>query len=222
MTNKKELPISTGTSNNQNSVLFCPGARQSESGDFVILGQVFSYPNSWKGLLALIAICLTIVSSIFVGLVYARGENIALFGAWVGSDTHSIDRFVINEKGERKRYDTYQIGFWTPSPETAKTYKSDNSTPLPLWQSQVDDAKVDDFGDKLRSIPMVNGYRRSPVIGHGQTNYKAGYWWVVALDKRVPVEQVIYLYRKHWSLPSSEPQNIYVEVLPPGDFGYKK
>lgn len=205
-------------------VLVCHGARQSESGDFVILGQVFSYPKTWKGLLAWLVFCLTIAVVILIGLVYARGENIAIFGSWVRGS--SIDRFVINERGERVRYDTYQVAFWTPSPETEKSFRPGRSTSLPRWQLAVDDKKVDHFGDELRKIPMVNGYRRWAVIGHGQTDYKAGYWWVVALDKNVTVEQVMHVYRDYWTIPGSEPgskpENIYVEVLPPGDFGYRK
>jgi hypothetical protein len=193
----------------------CSNGRQTDAGDFVILGQVLCYPKTWKGVVATLIIGAVAVAVTYNLFVIGNSRTVDSVASIFGSGTQ---RFAVEADGKRTPYHTYQIGFWSPSPQTEASFRpSVSGDTLPAWQRAVSDDRVVEFGARLRSVSGVNGYRRTLVTGHGQTGYKAGYWWILALDERVEVDEIIKVYREFWKTT----EKIYVEVIPPGDFGYK-
>jgi hypothetical protein len=194
----------------------CSNGRQSDAGDFVILGQVLCYPKTWKGVVATLIIGAVAVAVTYNLFVIGNSRTVDSVASIFGSGTQ---RFAVEADGKRTKYHTYQIGFWTPSAGTEESFiPPPDGKAISSWQKGVTEDHVNDFGLKLRTLRGVNGYRRWLVTGHGQSGFKVGYWWIVALDESVTVDEVMKVYRDFWKTSES----VYVEVIPPGEFGYKR
>jgi len=162
-----------------------------------LLGQKVPYPRTVFGLLAVIAVCVTICLSLYVAGT-ARPENVA---AIVSLWTPRI--------GDEPIEDTFLLQFWTPSALTKEAFAG-SSDDAWKWQdcSEVD-AKA--FGDKLHENKSVVGYRRWEVFGHGTSTPKHGYWWVLTVREEFTIPDLEKAYREHWGMP--EEKQLYIETV---------
>jgi hypothetical protein len=172
-----------------------PGARKIK-----ILGQVVEYPETMHGVVFAVAVCVAIVFVVWI-VVHGPAENVrTIAGAF---------RTVESPKaGETKDVPgTSRLEFWTPSAKTVDFLKSKEG--LSAWEANATEERVKAFGELLKAKPGVNGYRRYEVWGHGVTEFKPGWWWVVRVREPFTAEQLIAEYRKFWGTDWP----LFVEVL---------
>lgn len=192
--------------------------------DFEILGWKFSWPANLIQLTAGMSLLFCVFGTI-VGLAYlflhAPTANLHALSNALG-----VRGYVATAGGKLEPQDTYQMGFWTPSAATVTTWQPRDAGGRPIdirpWQELQSDDRVVEFGAYLRKQfgPVrLNGYRRYAVAGHGRSNYKEGYWWVVSLSDNVDPDELIRVYREFWLKRqdgSYFDDKIYVEVSAAG------
>lgn len=103
------------------------------------------------------------------------------------------------------KINSYQICFWTPSPETRSTNWNDSNS----WQTNSSVARQLEFGAILKEGLHVSGYRRSAVFGQGQHNPKDGFWWTVTVTTNITVRDVVIAYKSFWKPKES----VYIETI---------
>ena len=181
--------------------------------EFVIFGQSFSFPQTWKGVASTLILCVTIVLTVYIVVNTSPDKLDRILSVFTS-------RVLVDTDGNTKTFQTYQIGFWTPGPDTGLNAAKQNIQ-LPDWQTDVSIEKMNEFGNKLHNAFGVNGWRNWEVSGHGTSTVKTGYWWVVAMKESVELEDIAELYREHWGESMSSPVGkIYMEIYP-GESGYR-
>lgn len=172
-----------------------PGVRKVK-----VLGQVVEYPETAHGVLAVLTVCVAIVFIVYF-VVHGPAENVrTIAGAF---------RTVESPKaGETKDVPgTSRLEFWTPGAKTADYLKSKEGDSA--WEANASDERVKAFGELLKGMKGVDGYRRYEVWGHGVSEFKPGWWWVIRVRDPFTVERLISEYRTYWKTPWP----MFVEVL---------
>jgi hypothetical protein len=168
-----------------------------------ILGQRFGYPDTPWGMAAVGLVCLL---GGFLAWLILQGTDADRLRA-VGDAWRSITVTPENEQVVEK--DAYRLEFWTPSARTKEAHEGREVLAKDKWEVLVDDSKVLEFGEKLRTTPGVQGFRRFEEFGHGRTQGKWGWWWTVGAEKDFTIDDLVRLYRAHWGTDD----RIYVEVI---------
>jgi hypothetical protein len=106
-----------------------------------------------------------------------------------------------------------QISFWTPSARTK------NTAGVKDWEKVESDARLDEFGDRLKKKGLVTGYRRVEVIGDGRGGRMAGAWWISSNDRDFHFADFLREYLDFWKPPGED--QVYMEVQPIAE-GYQK
>lgn len=165
--------------------------------DIELLGQGFRYPKSITGALSVLG-TLSAICFIVYSFLNADSEKLEQIRVW-------SSMFLGKEGKPTQSSGSKQIQFWTPSIKT-----SQSNGKLEDWEMDVTQEQVSEFGDKIYELDEVNGYRRYEVFGHGKSNKKWGWWWVVNVNNSFKPEQLSSVYREFWN---NSDQNIYVEIL---------
>lgn len=123
--------------------------------------------------------------------------------------------FVVSPDGDFTRQKVYQISFWSPGEDTQNTWVSTDTggTEIASWM-RVNEEKVVAFGTYLREQlgeKNLNGYRRYPVVGHGRTDFKSGWWWTVSVAETVDRNEIIQIFRRYWRTPDQ--YRMYTEIV---------
>lgn len=174
-----------------------------------ILGQKIVLPQTFYGMLSLLIIMVSLVLCfyIYVKLPNETQRNIA--------DIFKSGKF--DENGEPiNTSETYLLGFWTPSEETAQYWndwsvRENKAIPLDeVWEAQNVAEKREKFIQHLAcdiGCP-ISGFRYYKVFGKGRGDSKPGYWWIATVESYYPISEFINNYKKVWG----EPNSIYLEI----------
>lgn len=163
-----------------------------------ILGQVFPYPSSIFGTLAVLFVCATIATAVCV-LLTAKPEQIrAVRSLWSTVQVEPDGTQII-------QHDTMRVEFWTPSSKT-KDYLRDNDAKQ--WQATATEDQVTQFGNLLRKDPNIAGYRRTEVWGQGRTELKPGWWWTMTVHTNYSIGKFVSQYTAFWKSQDL----IYIEI----------
>lgn len=176
---------------------------KKEDGKISILGQTLEYPRTIPGASAVLFVCAALVWSISLFL-HASREQVETFGLLIW---HLDSR---NQATQEKSVALYQ--FWTPSSLTRDALKNDPKAPAWLTRAEDYQKKVEDFGEKLRQQPGVEGYRRYEAWGQGRDSHPGllpGWWWTVRVTNEFSLKKLSEFYRGQWE----NPDPIYVETL---------
>lgn len=177
---------------------------KQETDGIVILGQVFCYPKTIYGAVAIFLVCATLVASVYIIFVQADTRTLSTV-------TQMWRTLKVTPQGEEvaSEFD-YRIEFWTPSVATQDYLESAGAVPAEdEWQVIDDPLKNQMFGEFLMKDPRVEGFRRAKVVGTGGGSPKEGWWWTMRVDQRLSVEDFIDLYRRFWGTT----ENVYLEVI---------
>ena len=180
--------------------------------------QMIPYPTSACGVFSLAIVGVTLVCLVYL-ILGADPENLGHLSRVV-QDVTKTQRVAVNSAGEKIDQNTYQIAFWTPSESTVNLYQA-HDVKAPEWEQSVEKNPnlLSDFGSRLMALqlngrPVVNGYRRTEVIGNGRSSLKAGCWWVVSVDRSYQTQNIVNEYRAFWKPPADK--SIYVEITTSG------
>jgi hypothetical protein len=172
-----------------------PGVRRIK-----VLGQVVEYPETVHGVVFVLAVCIAIVFIVFI-VVHGPAENVKTI-------TSAFRTVESPKAGETKDVPgTSRLEFWTPSSKTADFLKSKEGDSA--WEANATEERVKAFGELLKGMKGVDGYRRYEVWGHGVSEYKPGWWWVIRVREPFTAERLISEYRAFWKTPWP----MFVEVL---------
>jgi hypothetical protein len=188
-----------------------------ENGDdsrWEILGQKIPYPTSIYAVIGLGLFCMAVVCIVWIVLYAPPGRTEEVFALFTSL---KIDESSFG-KPRVQQQDGQLVQFWTPSAETKLDLQSPSSeTDEDAWE-RVEEDKVDAFENDLwirfhgsgsRQIGPLNGYRRYQVIGHGRTQHKRGWWWVLNVKRDFDTRELASFYFKEWHTEKT----LYVELI---------
>jgi hypothetical protein len=99
------------------------------------------------------------------------------------------------------------VEFWTPSADTqidlAKAAANGQVSDADAWQKTTEE-RVDQFENELWSRfhggigGPLHGLRRYQEIGHGQTQRKRGWWWIVNVRRDFDSRELAKFYFDFW------------------------
>ena len=175
----------------------------SERRGIEILGQRLEYPDSPWGAIAVGVLC--VLGGFVAWLVVERADPARL--KELGYVWRSIS--VQPDDDLEVQAGAYRLEFWTPSARTKDAYNGRDVPEKDKWEILQDETKVLEFGDKLKADARVEGFRRFEEFGHGRTDRKWGWWWIVGVKDDFSVRDLIRLYRGHWGAED----RIYIETI---------
>ena len=167
------------------------------------LGQKISYPQSLPAVLGVTVIAAAVVCIFYIALVIGKKENIKAVGAMISKKEYSAEGTLEDSSSVKL------VQFWTPSSKTKDYLRGKNGKldDVQKWED-ITEEKVKEFGDVLRGLDYVTGYRRYETLGQGRTSFKAGWWWIVTVNPKFDVPNFSKEYAKFWGSKKS----LYIEV----------
>lgn len=182
-----------------------------------LLASLVSFLKSRAGVTIVIAICLTgILTIVPLFLIVSDGTRTENLISLLRREHGSIGSFDTKGAKAPSTGSVRQIGFWTPSQETADSVEKDTRAmlrPQDNWQ-RITEAKVDEFAERLATKfkGRMSGYRRYRTVGRGTTHTKVGWWWVVTVPMDLKTQELVQTYIDFWYKGWLDVrENLYVE-----------